>query len=619
MTAPSGTLMKKILILAILVILAAAGAAALFIANFDSERCRSWIENKVGDLAGYPVRLDKVSLGWEKGLAIKFENLRVFSSKGAGQPSAEIKEGAGYLDLWSILRQKIEIGAVTLKRCDVRVSRKADGRLVLTGPAREDKPAPETKAGAAALLPLLIGQIHVEQGAFLYLDESLNPPLGVAVQALDLALKDIAWNHPVDFSSSFGLYHSQKNIRFDGKFILPLPGRASEIRNLRVQADLDSMDLSSVARSLPVLSDFGINRDLRGKVEGTVEQLILPDVFAKDISGTVRVKDGQVRFKQFPEPLSAMSAEIVLKGGRFDIRSLVFSTAGGQVSVSGSADQYRTRPVFSLDMKMDGLDLERGMASAPPQGVRFGGILSGMIRIAGQGRSPAQIGDSLSGAGQVAVKKPLIHNVNILRELFARMSVIPGAVERLLKNLPDSYQDQLRQRDTVLEDIDQNFQIENGRLIAPDFRIATPNFVVTGVAEITARGALSAQTMVSIEPKLSAAFIRSIRELQFLTDGSGSIRFPVRCQGNLPGNVSVMPDVSYVASKLAVEKAAEMLSGFLDKQNNKKSPPQTATGTPGSPQNQTSSGDGASSKSSEEMLLDTVLGGLFGSQSKSSQ
>jgi hypothetical protein len=617
--------MKKILMVAALLLIAAGAATAFFIVNFDSERCRSWIENKVGELAGYPVRLDKVSLGWEKGLAIKVENFRVFPSKGAGQPSAEIQECAGSLDLWAILRQKIEIGAVTLKRCNVRVSRKADGRLVLTGPAREEKPARETKAGATALLPLLIGQIRVEEGAFLYLDESLNPPLGVAVQALDLALKDIAWNHPVDFSSSFGLYHSQKNIRVDGKFVLPIPGRASEIRSLRVQADLNPMDLSAVEKSLPALSDFGINRDLRGKIEGTAEKLILPDVFAKDIAGAIRVKDGQIRFKQFPDPLVSVDAEIIFKGGRIDVRSLAFSTAGGRVIASGNVDQYRIRPVFSLDMKIDGLDLDRAMASTSPEGVRFGGMLSGVIRMAGQGRLPAEIGDSLGGAGQVAVKKPLIYNLNILRELFARMSVIPGAVERLLKNLPASYQDQLRQRHTALEDIDQSFRVENGRLVAPDFRIATPNFVVTGVAEITARGALSAQTMVSIEPKLSAAFIRSVRELQFLTDESGSIRFPVRCQGNLPGNVSVMPDVSYVASKLAVEKAAELLSGFLDKQNKKKSPStaaspsQTATQAAGSSQNQTSSGDGASTKSPEEMLLDTVLGGLFGSQSKSSQ
>ena len=58
--------------------------------------------------------------------------------------------------------------------------------------------------------------------------------------------------------------------------------------------------------------------------------------------------------------------------------------------------------------------------------------------------------------------------------------------------------------------------------------------------------------------------IKSVNELQTLTDTTGRLKIPVKIQGQVP-RVKVVPDVSSVATALVVTKAQDLIGNFLKK------------------------------------------------------
>ena len=104
--------------------------------------------------------------------------------------------------------------------------------------------------------------------------------------------------------------------------------------------------------------------------------------------------------------------------------------------------------------------------------------------------------------------------------------------------------------------------------------------------------------MLRIDPELSAAVIRSVQELQPLTDAQGRMELPVVMQGRLPG-VTVLPDVQYVASRVVATKAQELLGGLLQRALERRD---------GTPANAPPSSESPAPPSSTRQLLEQLIG-----------
>jgi len=195
---------------------------------------------------------------------------------------------------------------------------------------------------------------------------------------------------------------------------------------------------------------------------------------------------------------------------------------------------------------------------------------------------------TLTADGSVKLDQAVIARVNVLREVFQKMSMIPGLVERLLTRLPKNYQEKLKSEDTKLEMAQIPFSVQNGLLHLPRLEIATDSFVATGSGTYGLNeGSVTGKVLLAIEPDLSSAMTRSVEELQYLTNEKKEIQIPLVIQGLIP-KVVVMPDVSHVASKMAAQKAREVLGGYLEK---------ALAGKNNAPQNQPVSADAGSGES----------------------
>lgn len=237
------------------------------------------------------------------------------------------------------------------------------------------------------------------------------------------------------------------------------------------------------------------------------------------------------------------------------------------VHVSGRLtlpSQSQTGSVEQATMRITDLPLERVPAPARPDGPRLDGTLTVTLEGRVPTLDPHQLSRTLSGRGRLALAHPKVANLNVLREVFGRLSMLPGLVEALEARLPDVYRKKLEATDTPLAPIDVAFQLQDGTLRFDALQMRTDTFELTGSGRVGLDRSVQIRSTLRIEPALSAAIIKGVQELQGLTNAEGRMEIPVTIQGRAP-QLAVLPDVDYVASKLIVTTVRDLLGGFLQK------------------------------------------------------
>ncbi|MBI4003854.1 MAG: AsmA family protein [Candidatus Omnitrophica bacterium] len=222
-----------------------------------------------------------------------------------------------------------------------------------------------------------------------------------------------------------------------------------------------------------------------------------------------------------------------------------------------------------LKLTVDDLPLEQVLPSrpgAPQLQGRLATILEGSVSTL----DPSQLTRALEGRGTVKLAEPIVANLNILREVFQRFSMLPGLVERLQERLPPEYQAKLTANDTKLSPLDVSFDAAGGALQFGDLRVSTGDFQLAGAGRVGLDGMIAIRATLRIEPVLSAALVKSVAELQALTNRDGEMEMPLTIQGQAP-QVAVMPDMNYLASKILVTKATDLLGELLRKGSDQES------------------------------------------------
>ena len=234
--------------------------------------------------------------------------------------------------------------------------------------------------------------------------------------------------------------------------------------------------------------------------------------------------------------------------------------------------------VEQASVSIDRLSLERVLppvGSSDPQ-------LRGTLATTLQGRTdtlaPQQLTHALSGRGTLRLTDCVLVNVNVLREVFGRLSMIPGLVQTLESHLPPEYQEKLAAKDTVLLPIDVSVEVEDGIMRFENLEVRSDTFQLSGDGRVGLDGQIMIRSTLRIEPVLSSAIIQSVNELQALATREGELEIPLAIQGQAP-RVAVLPNLNYVASKVIMTKAVDVLGRFLEKKKNSESPEEPTQGS----------------------------------------
>ena len=266
-----------------------------------------------------------------------------------------------------------------------------------------------------------------------------------------------------------------------------------------------------------------------------------------------------------------LKAALDLRGQRLEIREASAQMGRGTVSLNGSVRRFNSQPEGDLRLKLENVRLETLVPSPAEGQAALQGGLTITMDVKLQGLPAEEILKGFSASGQAHLADGKLSNVNLLREAFDRLTVLPGLTETLESRLPPSYAQKLTENDTLLRPVDLSFTLENGVVTFPGFRVATDAFELAGSGRYGLDGSLNFPAQILIGPELSDALVKSVEELRFLADDQRRIVLPVRVEGTAQ-KPSVSPDVQAVASKLFSNSAQDLLGGLLNKvlEKNKK-------------------------------------------------
>jgi len=226
----------------------------------------------------------------------------------------------------------------------------------------------------------------------------------------------------------------------------------------------------------------------------------------------------------------------------------------------------------NVKLSVERLPLDKILPSSGSDAPQLHGILTTTFEGDLATLNQAELVRTLTGNGTLKIADPVIMNLNILREVFAKFSMLPGLVESLQARLPQEYQAKFAAKDTVLAPIDLATRIQNGMLQLDDVQCSTDTFTLTGSGRVGLDGSVSIRSTLRIDSALSAAIIQSVKELQALNNASGEMEIPLMVQGTAT-QLAVLPDLKYIASKVIATKALDLLDELLKKSTKKAEAP----------------------------------------------
>ena len=116
------------------------------------------------------------------------------------------------------------------------------------------------------------------------------------------------------------------------------------------------------------------------------------------------------------------------------------------------------------------------------------------------GNTAERMKQTAVAGGTAVAEQAVITDKNILREIFQKMSMVPGLVEKLMARLPEHYREKLNAKDTTLGTIQLPFSVLDGTVRLPQINVATDSFRVTGAAACGLdQGAVAGNAVIAID------------------------------------------------------------------------------------------------------------------------
>lgn len=251
--------------------------------------------------------------------------------------------------------------------------------------------------------------------------------------------------------------------------------------------------------------------------------------------------------------------------GMLELKEARWDRGGGFIAATGTVRQLQSKsPESDLTLNIQKLELASLFPAKDPSQPSLRGELTTKLQLKFRGTEWTEISKSLSGQGRLQLANGKISQWNVLNELFGRINLIPGLTDRLLAALPAAYQQKLQAKETVIRSVDLQAVIQDGVVSFQGLKFSGDGFSVSASGRVGLDGAFSVPAQIRLDRDFSASVVKSVEELKYLADSGQQLVFPVTLQGRWPG-VSVLPDISALASKITPAAAQEIVGGLLQK------------------------------------------------------
>lgn len=604
-------ILKILLISIVILILVLVIGAIIFIKTFDVNRYKPQIKSLANRALNRQVDFQTADLGisLKQGISLKLNNLVVTDDPAFQKDNfLTVKEVSLGIDaLAYLLQKKVEVPSVLINSAQVTIIRQKDGSFnvqTIAKPSEELKQEKSVSSAAPLAIPaLFINSLKLKGGTLKYIDRSFDPALSLEVSQLDALVNYISLTEPFPFIIEAAVLSDKKNLKIEGRVAVDLEANQATVFDLRAGTELSELLLDRIPAALPMVKSAVLPQSLNGRVEATLNKLTVGPKGVSDLVADVSLTQASAQFKELASSIKDIRADVKITDNKIIIDRASAAIGQGLINASGQIENYLTRQSFNVQAQVWDLAIQE-LIVQDKSPVKAEGIVSGKIIVNAEGFSPQALQSSLSGSLDLSVTKAKLKDINVLRTVLDKISVIPGLAQKIEANLSERYKKKLTQKDTELSDIKLPVTIENGQILVKDAVLEADEFVFKGRLQAGFDGAYALEGSFLIPPELSASMVGAVDQLQYLLNNDKQIYIPLKVAGRA-GEVKFNVDTEYIAKKLIEEQAKKQIFKALEKVFGKEEKPQATEQDQPQPQEE------ESKEPSVEETIGDILRGIF--------
>ncbi len=572
----------KIIFLVVIVIIVLGGVGAwLFVKNFDLNKYKPQIVEQASKAFGRPVQIGdlKLNLSAAQGVALGVSGFSVEDLPAFQQGKLlQVESVQVGVDVQHWLQTKeVRVTKILIHKPVLNLVKNEQGQLNLESLGKSEKApagdvsgvsAPSTTSPSAASVSqpipkFVVNQIAITEGSIAILDRS---PGGVSlqVQPYQLTVNNFTLGQPFQVDLKAAVLSGSPNIQVTGWVTLDEAKQAATLKDIHFSTDLALFKLSEVEK---LLLSFGTGASLpkewAGQLSVSIPGAVVGAKGLEGFSANGTLTNGKVALKELAVPIENVAAEFSATTETVDLKNLTLSIAGGQVKSQAIVRDFLTDPKFDLEKKITDVSIG-DLIDQSAQPAKFSGKLSGQFKGTGQGKTPDALQTSLVGNGAWSVAEGKLMNLNVLKTVLSKISMIPGLVEKVEQNLPEKYKEVLNRQDTLLSKIEVESSVQSGRINLSKAQIMGEGFALAAEGSVGFDQTVALNAAMFIPEDLAAAMIAAVPELDYVKEESGRIRIPVEISGKANALV-IAPDLDYLGKRLIVNKGREELNKVLNK------------------------------------------------------
>jgi hypothetical protein len=521
-----------------------------------------------------------------------------------------VKEiSVGVDPLGYLLRKKVEISSIIINSPQVTIIRKKDGSInaqTIAKPAQAGKELVKSSpAPAAVAIPaIMISTIKSLNGTVNYIDYSFDPPVRLEVKELDSTVSKVSLTQAFPFTVSAAVLSDKQNISIEGKARYDFKTNQVTISELKGVSELTEILISKIPVAFPMAKGAVLPNSFKGSLNFNLDKIIAGPEGLITLAGGAVLANGSLQFKELASTVQKIEANATITEKNIMFKKASAGINEGLITATGSLEDYPGSQEYSASVDIKDIKLQ-DLLSQDKSPVKVEGVVSGTIKLNGSGFTQEALKTALSGSADISIVKAKLKDMNLLRTVLDKISVLPGLSQKIEAGLPDKYQKMLASPDTDLSDIKFPVAIENGRLIVSDLSIGSEAFLIKGSAQAGINGNYSLEGALNIVPDLSAAMVAQVSELQYLLNEEKQILIPLKISGKA-GEMKVNVDGQYIAQKLVQNQLKQQIFKALEKSGVSQN-----SGTGASGEQSQAGQQGSTNKSSTEDAVGSLLRGIF--------
>ena len=224
-----------------------------------------------------------------------------------------------------------------------------------------------------------------------------------------------------------------------------------------------------------------------------------------------------------------------------------------ELRLKAKALPFQSPPRFQGNLNLDHFVQQKGSLT---------GTVSGGGDWEGAGQSVEEIKRLLVGKGMLEIQDGAFKNINLVKSVLTRITVIPGLQEAFLGAIPPEFQPLFNAEDTPYELLQIEFQIQGGIVTFPSFLLKSEHFLVQANGTVSMESDFNLQAKLILLEPLSQYLMDRVNELSYLTNEQKRIIVPFIYHGKWPVAYP-QPDLAYLGEKLIIDQGARLLERGL--------------------------------------------------------